>query len=242
MNRPKAWVTPFAIIDRTLVLSFPDARRVLSSAVYGGGMKYTRYVLNHQVEPNPRRSVPPGGVWHPWQDPSGYLGRLAGKFGAKGRAVGLMTAVDLRQLVLKREEAEGLWIEGFFTVGITNAIRAGEPNQGLKSDGAEVHAGTINIILVTSARLSAAAMVGAVSVATESKTAAVLEEEVPSLNGKGGATGTGTDAIVLVTGNGPLLRFSGTHTKIGELIGRIVGRGVVEGLRRVKRESQGKQV
>ncbi|MGH7228005.1 MAG: adenosylcobinamide amidohydrolase, partial [Nitrospiraceae bacterium] len=95
--------------------------------------------------------------------------------------------------------------------------------------------GTINIILVTNARLASSALVGAVQVATESKTAVLLSKKVPSWTGSPGATGTGTDAVVVACGTGPRLRYSGTHTKIGEMIGRLVRRGVTEGLIRSNR-------
>ena len=122
-------------------------------------------------------------------------------------------------------------MEGFFTVGVTNAVRAGESIHALveKDD-----VGTINIILVTNARLGAAALVSAVSVATESKTAVLLDKKIPTCSGNVGATGTGTDAMVIAIGDGPRLRYSGTHTKIGELIGRVVADGVSEGLKRIE--------
>ena len=71
--------------------------------------------------------------------------------------------------------------------------------------------------------------------ATESKTAELLSERVPSWTGLPGATGTGTDAVVVasgVQGEGMALRYSGTHTLFGEMIGRLVRRGVGEGLAR----------
>ncbi len=75
-----------------------------------------------------------------------------------------------------------------------------------------------------------AALVGAVSVATESKTAKLIEKRILSSSGSGLATGTGTDSIVIAIGDGPRLRYSGTHTKMGELIGRVVTRGIGVGL------------
>ena len=73
-------------------------------------------------------------------------------------------------------------------------------------------------------------MVCAVGVATESKAAMLLDQRV--MNGEGTlvATGTGTDVVAVVSGQGPYYRFSGTHTKMGELIGRVVNEGVKEGL------------
>ncbi len=197
-----------------------------------------RYLLNHQVPAHPISSHSSN---RRWSDPARYLGRVASSLGADRRVVALMTAVPLKQLVVLREETAGLWVEGFFTVGVTNAVRAGEL-VGLVQDEQRRRApGTINIILVTNAYLAAPAMVGVVQVATESKTASLLEAGVPSWTGAPGATGTGTDALVVASGtrgNGPTLRYSGTHTKIGELVGRLVSRGVEQGLAKSLRWSK----
>ncbi len=190
-------------------------------------MLQARGVINHQV------AVQDIDENH-LQDPSRYLGQLAKQEGVEGRCVGLMTAVDMRCLILKRAEDNGFWVEGFFTVGIENAVRAGEPtSQELWYDSVR-QVGTINIILLTNAQLSRAAMVSAIGVATESKTATLMDEGILNASGKQVATGTGTDVVAVVSGDGPYCRYSGTHTKIGELIGRVVSDGVMEGLKKDK--------
>jgi len=63
-----------------------------------------------------------------------------------------------------------------------------------QSNDRGTYPGTINLILVTNARLSVSAMVGMVQVATEAKTAALFDADVKSWTGRSGATGTGTDA------------------------------------------------
>jgi adenosylcobinamide amidohydrolase len=138
-----------------------------------------------------------------------------------------MTAVLMQRLIVLREQWDNLWVEGFFTVGVTNAVRAGEPTG---QNSTAFAAGTINIILVTNAALPASAMVTLVQVATESKTATLLAHNVPSHNGLPGATGTGTDVVVVASGDELRLRYGGTHTKLGELVGRLVASGITEGL------------
>ena len=228
VRTPKSWITPFEVVDRTLVVRFASPRRVISSGVRGGGIGWAHAIINHQVSNT--FNCPKNGARRiqQWEDPSRTLGKVAGRLGISGRCVGLMTLVDLRQLVVTREQVGGLWVEGFFTIGVTNAVRAGDPT----SDVSQV--GTINMILVTNAKLAMAALVGAVTVATESKVAVLFEERIPSSVGTGLATGTGTDSIVIAVGNGQQLRYSGTHTKIGELIGRVVARGTRLGLNRIK--------
>ncbi len=153
--------------------------------------------------------------------------------------VGLMTAVPMTQLVVDREESGPLLLECFCTVGVTNAVRAGEPVPSkCESTQTRDHAGTINIILVTNATLAVPAMVGAVQVATESKTATLIKNRVPSAYERAAlATGTGTDAVVLASSleGTHRLQYSGTHTEMGAMIGRLVARCVERSLRRFAR-------
>jgi adenosylcobinamide hydrolase len=224
----ESFLTRFHVTSNTLVVDLGKPRRVLSSAPKCGGLVTARSIINHQVPDHfvcdgegsrdgPRR----------WGDPSRYLGLVAESLCAPRPCVGLMTAVLMRQLIVLREQWDTLWVEGFFTVGVTNAVRAGEPT--VQPPATSV-AGTINIILVTNATLAASAMVTLVQVATESKTASLLARHVPSHSGRPGATGTGTDAVVVASGGEDRLRYGGTHTKIGELVGRLVARGLDRGL------------
>lgn len=225
----------------TFIIELEKLHRVLSSAPRGGGLVRARSILNHQVQANPlyrveqRRRDRNGRTQ--WTDPARYLGQVASRIKAVSPTVGLMTAVPMQQLVKDREESGGMWVECFCTVGVTNAVRAGEPgiHDGRRRRCDRV--GTINIILVTNATLAVPAMVGVVQVATESKTAALVEKSVRSFSGVRYATGTGTDAVVVVSSIDGTRRvqYSGTHTCLGSMIGRLVARCVHEGLARSDR-------
>jgi iron complex transport system ATP-binding protein len=160
---------------------------------------------------------------------------LAISLGIRDKFVGLMTAVFIEDVVTIRAAHGQIWVEGFITVGTSNAVRAGEPVILNQSNDRGRYPGTINLILVTNARLSGSAMVGMVQVATEAKTAALFDANVKSWTGRSGATGTGTDAVVVVSGAGARQRYSGTHTVLGALVGRVVGTSVTEGLARYAR-------
>jgi iron complex transport system ATP-binding protein len=218
----------------TLIIELKRLHRVLSSAPRGGGFVRARSILNHQVVPNPVDAQRREMRSTTWSDPARFLGRLAIGIKAEMPIVGLMTAVPMKQLVKDREEAGGIWIECFCTVGVTNAVKAGEPASHSEGVHHYDQPGTINIILVTNATLAVPAMVGAVQVATESKTATLIQAGVRSASGLPYATGTGTDAVVVAcsTSGTYKVQYSGTHTEIGSMIGRLVTRCIREGLDR----------
>ena len=239
--REGALQTAFRVRRKTLIVDLGGIRSVLSSAPRGGGMTRAKYILNHQVAANPIGRDDRGrGAGVRCSDPARTLSKLAVSLGIRDKFVGLMTAVRLADLVTVREAYDQIWVEGFVTVGTSNAVRAGEPVAVGHLTNSSAHPGTINLILVTNARLSASAMVGMVQVATEAKTAVLLHAKVKSWTGRPGATGTGTDAVVVVSGNGPPLRYSGTHTILGELVGRVVETAVTEGLARYVRWHAGR--
>ena len=91
--------------------------------------------------------------------------------------------------------------------------------------------GTVNIILITNANLTDGAMARSIITVTEAKTNAFQELDIrstkhPELQ----ATGTGTDNVIVVKGYGRGVRYTGGHTKIGEMIAKVVKRSVKEAL------------
>ena len=230
----------YRVRGNTLVIDLAKRYRIVSSAPRGGGIVRGRSILNHQVPANP---VMPGGrSVTEWSDPARYLGQLARRVNAAMPVVGLMTAVPMTQLVVDREQSGSLLLECFCTVGVTNAVRAGAPVRSrLDRKQDRNQAGTINIILVTNATLTVPALIGAVQVATESKTATLIKHKVPSAYERAAlATGTGTDAVVLASSlaGRHKLQYSGTHTEMGAMIGRLVSRCVEKGLLRFARWSK----
>ncbi|MDN5940793.1 MAG: adenosylcobinamide amidohydrolase [Nitrospira sp.] len=232
----RAMQTAFRIRQQTLIVDLGGVRSVLSSAPRAGGLARARYILNHQVAASPIGRADRGrDAGARDADPARALSKLAAALGIRDKFVGLMTAVSIADVVTVRKSYAETWVEGFVTVGTSNAVRAGEPVIRNQPKDRGTYPGTINVILVTNARLSVSAMVGMVQVATEAKTAALLHAKVKSWTGRSGATGTGTDAVVVVSGDGPPQRYSGTHTILGELVGLVVGMSVTEGLARYAR-------
>jgi len=112
------------------------------------------------------------------------------------------------------------------TSGLTNARRAGDP-----ADYRRIPAGTINIIFLTNARLTPAAMVETIMTITEAKCAVLSELKIKStLTGKI-ATGTGTDAIAVVSGYGSTeISYAGKHVLFGEITAKAVMQALKESL------------
>ncbi len=140
---------------------------------------------------------------------------------------GLMTGAHMDNLAIREETHENLRVVALVTAGVKgNAMRMS------RDTGACYKLGTINIIVMTNRSLSAGSMALAIITATEAKTAALLDMDIRSsytpLDFR--ATGTGTDNIIVVQGEGPEEPFTGGHTKIGELIARAVHAGVTEAI------------
>ena len=153
---------------------------------------------------------------------------IAGNLGfAQGEYAGLMTGAHMDNLSVHTATCEDLRITALVTAGVKgNAMRMS------RDTGTYYKLGTINIIVMTNRRLSAASMALAIITATEAKTAALLDMDIRSsytpLDFR--ATGTGTDNIIVVQGEGPEKQYTGGHTKIGELIAKAVHAGVTEAI------------
>ena len=95
--------------------------------------------------------------------------------------------------------------------------------------------GTINIILLTNITLTVAAMARSIMTATEAKSAALQDLGYKSTyTPQVQATGTGTDSMIVVSGVNPdiVIKHTGGHTKIGELIGFTAKTAVTEALKK----------
>jgi len=195
-----------------LHLAFPEPRRVLSSAVLNGGHVKADHVVNMKV---PKTS-------DATEAPETTLKKYALKNGWKGTVVGLMTAASMDSFRLARDTVSGIELAVLVTSGLSNPRRIGDRADIREAGAAPGEAGTINIIALTSATLTEAAMVECVMMITEAKAAALQEAGIRSPVSNGIATGTGTDALAVVSGHGPqTVAFCGKHVLFGEVLGRL---------------------
>ena len=186
-----------------LLWRLPAAALAISSAVLGGGIGRCGWVVN--------ASVPMSYDRH---DPADHLREIAAGLGLSGPGVGLLTGVDVADVVAADDGGVRLWA----TAGL------GAPIQAAADEGAAApHAGTVNVVAWVPQRLSDGALVNAVATVTEAKTQAIRDLGLA-------ATGTATDAVaVLCPPDGPIAAYAGPRSRWGERLARATHRAVRHG-------------
>ena len=168
--------------------------------------------------------------------------KIAQRLGVKAEEVVVMgTSADMDNLAVVTKTFTPFVVTALVTAGAKeNAIRTGvdegkyiEPDPAFGKLAGDVPApGTVNILILTNARLTDGAMARTIITATEAKTAAFEDLKVPSSYTKDvQATGTGTDSMIVVSGTtGPIVTYPGGHSRIGALMGKAVHEAVMEAL------------
>jgi adenosylcobinamide amidohydrolase len=192
--------------ERFLEVDFGTPMRTLSWALVGGGFGVHERVVWHLVG----RGELPLAV-----DPGALLESRLAQAGFS-RALGFLTARALGPYVDTSADAHGVAARAIVTVGLGNALTAGDP-------ASRDRVGTINVLAIVSSPLTDAAMVEALALVAEARTAAVLAHRVPSVVSGRPATGTGTDCIAIACPAGATQEaYAGKHTYVGAAIGRAV--------------------
>lgn len=153
-------------------------------------------------------------------------------------SAGFMTAANMRNAVMVSESFRSLTVTAIVTGGIeVNGARAGDRAEWYEESGhwkkISFHTlGTINIMLFIHGNLTDGALTKALITCTEAKAAAIQELCISSRYSSGIATGSGTDGVIVVSDLDTSFHLTetGTHSKAGELIGRVVKRAVKEAL------------
>lgn len=179
--------------------------RMISTAVLGGGLGERHWVLNAQVPHGYRRT-----------DPDRHLAELAARAGLHGPGVGLMTAAD----VSGYGHATDGGTEAVVTAGISVRGWAASPAEGTSLPA---RPGTINIVAALPVPLTDAALVNAVTTATEAKVQALVEAGLD-------CSGTPTDAVCVAapapTAGTTPHAFAGPRSEWGARLARAVHRAV----------------
>ena len=198
-----------------LVARLNVRHEVLSAALVGGGRRRTRIVAWHEV-----RNAELG----PSVDPERLFRNRSTGLRLSG-AVGLLTSRSLERYVTAERHYGTVSVQVVATVGLGNALRAGDP------PGLDTPVGTINILCRVSEPLSEEAAIETLTLVVEARTLAVLEALVGSTRSGLPSTGTGTDCIVVAWPMGRRkVPYAGKHTAIGHVVGAAVKDAVQDGI------------
>jgi adenosylcobinamide hydrolase len=179
-----------------LVWRFAAAMTVASTASCGGGLGERHWLINAQVPHDYRR-----------RDQPRHGAELAAAAGLDGGGVVMFTAVDVQDV--QRRTDGGVHVDA--TVGLILPVWAAAPEAAV-----EPAPGTINIVAQLPVRLSHAALLNALTTATEAKAQALLAAGVPG-------TGTASDAVtVACPASGPAEPFGGPRSTWGARLARAV--------------------
>jgi len=166
----------------------------------------------------------------PSTDPNAFLKARLAQSGLPN-ALAFMTSRDIRRHHSCRWRAGAVEATCLTTVGLSNGERVG----ARKSHAP--HAGTINTLLHVSVPLTDGAMVEALSIVAQARTAAILESR--HVERATAITGTGTDCIVVASPcRGDPVAFAGLHTEVGEATGAAVYGATREGAEQWDRDFQ----
>ena len=198
-------------------VGFSTERPVLSSAVFNGGTCAASNMVIMKVAENFN------GTKQIVQTPENTLAEYCKQLRLAGTTVGMMTSASMNSFRRVTRLWQGVEMSAMVTAGISNACCAGDRAAWRKFQVDDNPTGTINIIILTNAMMSHAAMVESVMIVTEAKTVAMRKLGVKSTVSGDIATGTGTDAIAVVNGFGPkTIHYCGKHVLFGEMLASAV--------------------
>lgn len=200
-----------------LLARFTRPQRCLSWAIVGGGFCDTEQVSWMEVR---NADLPPG------VDPRALLSRRMQERGLSG--VGLLTSRALDAYVQTSAQWQDVRATCIATVGLGNALRAGDPLCDVRP------VGTINVLCHVSVPLCDEALLEGIALMSEAKALAVREGQVVSIASGAPASGTGTDCLVISSPPTSLLRrselYAGKHTAVGHVIGAAVAQAIARGV------------
>ncbi|MDT8859299.1 adenosylcobinamide amidohydrolase [Alkalihalobacillus sp. MEB130] len=195
--------------DQYIHVRFNKPLRTISNGVIGEGIQWVTHFCNFHVDKNYHCSDPKSDVRR-WMENDQI---------PYERAVGMMTAVKLEDMVVIEEELEGISMLVIVTAGVGNAV---DITSSVKANR-KTQVGTINTMVFIDANFSDGALVNGYMSATEAKVKALQDLQIKDSNSNTIATGTSTDALLLaLTQQGTQTPYAGSGTTVGTCIGQLV--------------------
>jgi len=180
---------------------------VLSSAPLNGGLGETNRIINHTTEVNQK------GLLKEY-----FKKKMSLTPEELDRVVGFVTAVDVGTAFIDESSHKGIGAKAVITAGVGDPLDPRYHN-------------TINVIVYTDVNLSPTGLANLFIVITEAKVSALRKLDIVK-NGEE-ITGTPTDAIAVAKPNQhdvDGVDYSGTATKLGATVYRLVEGGIMEAL------------
>ena len=216
--------------EKYISVFFSSPRRVLSSAVVGGGASKATAIINLRTTSEEAHS----------HKPETLIRNFLKDKQLTAPAVGLLTAAPMEHAQFVYVEEKGIKVLSIVTAGVSNALNisdrsftdfTGESGEDpWDEDPWDENPGTINIINITNASLQNDCMVSSVITTTEAKSAALFDLKIKSVATGKQATGTGTDSVVIVCGDKINIKYAGGHTLFGQLLAYAACTGIKNSL------------
>ncbi|MGD6874709.1 adenosylcobinamide amidohydrolase [Sutcliffiella horikoshii] len=212
----------FDMYDKCIHVQSFKPLRSISNGVIGEGIQWHRHFCNFHVEKNYNCDNPVKDI-EEWL----YQKKIPTE-----QSVGMMTAVELSDVVIYKKEIKGIAFMAVITAGVGNAVDI----TNIELCQTPVTIGTINIMLFIDAHLTDGGLVNGMMSATEAKVKALHDLEVQDPISGTIATGTSTDAMVLAfTQQGEKTPYAGSGTLIGKGIGHLVYEGVTKAIQKYRK-------
>ncbi|UJW56966.1 adenosylcobinamide amidohydrolase [Bacillus sp. A116_S68] len=195
--------------DKAIHIQVEQPLRTISNGVVGEGIRWATDFCNFHVEKNYHCSTPADDVKR-W---------MTERHISYENAVGMMTAVHLKDAVWINKVYEGIAIRVMVTAGVSNAVDIVSHERDDKIS----QIGTINTMVFLNRHFTDGALVNACLSATEAKTKALYDANVKDAYTGTLATGTSTDSLLIATTQrGEQKPYAGSGTPEGKAIGSVV--------------------
>ncbi|HIA45888.1 MAG TPA: hypothetical protein EYN95_09010 [Methylococcaceae bacterium] len=213
--------------DKFIFIQLENQGQLLGTNILNGGLSTIDSLVNLNVVTHAftaDQMTTPLTILTNWQQQNQHLVK------ANQTMADFLTAASMNSLSIVKRQLHNEYVAVITTAGFSNARAAGDRAEYRNIESVVEKIGTINTIILTSAKLSDAAKLEALIIATEAKVTVIYELKIKSQVSNAMATGTGTDACALVSnlGGKATVAYSGKHTLLGETIGKLVTLGLRE--------------
>ncbi|WP_144512043.1 adenosylcobinamide amidohydrolase [Bacillus sp. FJAT-22090] len=221
-NNKRITTENFQITGELVIFEAETQLKTWSSAVINAGSGWYKNFVNRRVDANYACD----------NVQKEMLEYLAKEGFSEADTVGMMTAVNTKDAIIKEYDTPFGSIVIMVTAGVGNAVDVSRAHEVEMLPAI----GTINTWIVVNGELSDEAFIQSVITATEAKTKALAFEQVKDPRTGTIATGTSTDSILIAaTQTGTHIPYAGPITEVGKKIGFGVYECTVEAIQIYKK-------